>query len=138
MQCVNMQKQWRCRLGKNKDLQVKIDHQEAVVGNHGRFSTRKEQRASKICYDAAIPLIPFAKFIIKCYILAVGIFCFGGSLSMQNQVSEDIMNRIKRFVDEYGWDWIVVKQVVNNYYGTQYTVSQIRKIYESNECGKGF
>lgn len=57
---------------------------------------------------------------------------------MQNQVSEDIMNRIKRFVDEYGWDWIVVKQVINNYYGTQYTVSQIRKIYESNECGKGF
>lgn len=57
---------------------------------------------------------------------------------MQNQVSEDIMNRIKRFVDEYGWDWIVVKQVINNYYGTQYTVNQIQKIYESNECGKGF
>lgn len=93
---------------------------------------------SKICYDAAIPLIPLAKFIIKCYILAVEIFCFGGSLSMQNQVSEDIMNRIKRFVDEYGWDWIVVKQVINNYYDTQYTVNQIRKIYESNECGKGF
>lgn len=49
---------------------------------------------------------------------------------MQNQVSEDIINRIKRFVDEYRWDWIVVKQVINNYYGTQYTVNQIRKIYE--------
>ena len=57
---------------------------------------------------------------------------------MQNQVSEDIMNRIKRFVDEYGWDWIVVKQVINNYYGTQYTVNQIRKIYESNESCKEF
>ncbi len=54
---------------------------------------------------------------------------------MQNQVSEDIISRIKRYVDEYRWDWIVVKQVVNNYYGTQYTVAQIRKIYESNECG---
>ena len=57
---------------------------------------------------------------------------------MQDQVSEDIMNRIKRFVDEYGWDWIVVKQVINNYYGTQYTVNQIRKIYESNESSKEF
>ena len=32
MQCMNMQKQWRCRSGKNKDLQVKIDHQGAVAG----------------------------------------------------------------------------------------------------------
>ena len=47
MQCVNMQKQWRCRLGKNKDLQVKIDHQEAVVGDPNRFSEQKSKKCQK-------------------------------------------------------------------------------------------
>ncbi len=49
---------------------------------------------------------------------------------MERWKPEDIVKRIKRYIDEYKWGWGITRQIVNRFYGTQYTTADVKKIYK--------
>ena len=48
---------------------------------------------------------------------------------MDKWTPDDIVKRVKRYIDEYKWGWGITKQLVNRFYGTQYTTADVKKIY---------
>ena len=47
----------------------------------------------------------------------------------------DIKRRLVRYIDNYGWNWGVVRRQINDYFGTDYTVQQLQQIYKTtDEC----
>ena len=47
----------------------------------------------------------------------------------------DIKLRLVRYIDNYGWNWGVVRRQINDYFGADYTVQQLRQIYKTtDEC----
>lgn len=50
---------------------------------------------------------------------------------MDSQMKEQIEERLKRYIDDYGWGWGVTARQINFYFGTEYTVSQLQDIYKS-------
>lgn len=50
---------------------------------------------------------------------------------METNQSDEIIRRIRRFVDEYGWKWNFVRQSINGFFGTDYTVEQLKRLYKS-------
>lgn len=46
-----------------------------------------------------------------------------------------IKRRLMRYIDDYGWNWGFVRRQINDYFGTDYTVQQLRQIYRiPDEC----
>ena len=42
---------------------------------------------------------------------------------------EEINTRLLRYIDEYGWKWSLVKKIINDYFGTDYSMKQLQTIY---------
>lgn len=45
---------------------------------------------------------------------------------MQEQLEE----RLVRYVDEYGWNWGVVKRQINGFFGTNYSADDLKKTHK--------
>ena len=54
-----------------------------------------------------------------------------GALAMDNETMDKIRERIIRYVDEYGWNWVIVRKQINGYFGTDMSAEQLRKIYNN-------
>lgn len=50
---------------------------------------------------------------------------------MDSQMKEQIEERLKRYIDDYGWGWGVAARQINLFFGTSYTAQQIEGIYKS-------
>lgn len=50
-------------------------------------------------------------------------------IGMGNNQSDEIIRRVRRFVDEYGWNWGIVRRHINGFFGTAYTAVQLKKLY---------
>ena len=50
-------------------------------------------------------------------------------VAMDKWTPDDMVKRVKRYIDEYKWGWGITKQLVNRFYGTQYTTADVKKIY---------
>lgn len=47
----------------------------------------------------------------------------------QNQ-KDQIEERLVRYIDDYGWGWGVAMHQINGFFGTSYTVLQLRQMYK--------
>lgn len=45
---------------------------------------------------------------------------------MDNETMDKIRERIIRYVDEYGWNWVMVRKQINAYFGTALSAEQLR------------
>ena len=43
---------------------------------------------------------------------------------------EDILSTLLRYRDEYQWSWNFSMRLINLYYGTQYTVKELKALYK--------
>ena len=43
---------------------------------------------------------------------------------------EDILPTLLRYRDEYQWSWNFSMRLINLYYGTQYTVKELKALYK--------
>ena len=50
---------------------------------------------------------------------------------MDGQMKEQIEERLKRYIDDYGWGWGVAARQINFYFGTSYTAQQLQQMYKS-------
>lgn len=55
---------------------------------------------------------------------------------MDNETMDKIRERIIRYVDEYGWNWGVVKRQINDYFGTDLSAEELRRIYKNNKAAR--
>jgi hypothetical protein len=59
-----------------------------------------------------------------------------GALAMDNETMDNIRERIIRYVDEYGWNWVTVRKQINAYFGTALSAEQLRKIYKLSKAAR--
>ena len=59
-----------------------------------------------------------------------------GALAMDNETMDNIRERIIRYVDEYGWNWVMVRKQINAYFGTALSAEQLRKIYKLSKAAR--
>lgn len=52
-----------------------------------------------------------------------------GFMIIENNMTDKIKQRLMRYIDDYGWNWGVVRRQINDYFGTDYTVQQLHQIY---------
>ena len=45
---------------------------------------------------------------------------------MQNDMPDEIVQRIMRYVDNHGWNWGVIKRLINGRFGTAYSTEQLK------------
>lgn len=55
---------------------------------------------------------------------------------MDNETMDKILERIIRYVDEYGWNWVMVRKQINAYFGTALSAEQLRKIYKLSKAAR--
>ena len=48
----------------------------------------------------------------------------------------EILAAAKRYVDGYHWSWNMARRLINNYYGTQYTDSELKKLCRNSRKDK--
>lgn len=56
---------------------------------------------------------------------------------MDNETMDKIRERIIRYVDEYGWNWVTVRKQINAYFGTALSAEQLRKLYKLSKAARG-
>lgn len=44
----------------------------------------------------------------------------------------EILAALARYVDGYHWSWNMARRLINRYYGTQYTDSDLKKLYRNS------
>lgn len=49
---------------------------------------------------------------------------------MNDQMQEQLENRLVRYIDDYGWNWGVAMHQINGFFGTNYSVSQLQMMYK--------
>lgn len=49
---------------------------------------------------------------------------------MNDQMQEQIENRLVRYIDDYGWNWGVTMHQINGFFGTNYTIPQLQMMYK--------
>lgn len=59
-----------------------------------------------------------------------------GALAIYNETMDKIRERIIRYVDEYGWNWIMVMKQINAYFGTAMSAEQLRKLYKLSKAAR--
>lgn len=45
-------------------------------------------------------------------------------------MTDEIKQRLVRYIDDYGWGWGVVKRQINGFFGTDYTIPQLKEMYK--------
>lgn len=55
---------------------------------------------------------------------------------MDNETTDNIRERIIRYVDEYGWNWGIVRKQINDYFGTELSAEELRKFYRNNKAAR--
>ena len=55
---------------------------------------------------------------------------------MDNETMDNIRERIIRYVDEYGWNWAMVRKQINAYFGTALSAEQLRKLYKLSKAAR--
>lgn len=55
-----------------------------------------------------------------------------GPLYSKSDVSP-ISETLRRYVEDYGWRWPMVRSLINRRFGTTYTTRQLMGIYESQK-----
>lgn len=60
-------------------------------------------------------------------------FFVGGGLSMQNDMPDEIVQRIMRYVDNHGWNWGIIKRLINGRFGTAYSTEQLQRAYRKGD-----
>ena len=44
-------------------------------------------------------------------------------------IPEYLLPALQRYREQYGWNWTITTRLINRYYGTEYTVKELRQIY---------
>lgn len=58
-----------------------------------------------------------------------------GFMIIENNMTDKIKQRLMRYINDYGWNWGVVRRQINDYFGTDYSVQQLQQIYKTtDEC----
>ena len=52
---------------------------------------------------------------------------------MQNDMPDEIVQRIMRYVDNHGWNWGIIKRLINGRFGTAYSTEQLQRPYRKGE-----
>lgn len=48
----------------------------------------------------------------------------------------EILTALERYIDTYHWSWNMARRLINKYYGTQYTDSELKKLYQNSRKGR--
>lgn len=48
----------------------------------------------------------------------------------------EVLAALERYVDGYHWSWNMARRLINKYYGTQYTESDLKKLYRNSRKAK--
>ena len=49
---------------------------------------------------------------------------------MDDQMQEQLEERLVRYIVDYGWNWGVTMHQINGFFGTTYSVSQLQMMYK--------
>lgn len=44
-------------------------------------------------------------------------------------IPEYLIPTIRRYREQYGWNWAITTRIINRYYGTECTKKELEKIY---------
>lgn len=56
---------------------------------------------------------------------------------MEEERIDEIKCRLMRYVDEYGWNWSFARKLINDFFGTDYTMKQLRIFYAKAKAEAG-
>lgn len=48
-------------------------------------------------------------------------------------IDEYVLPVLVRYIDRYGWGWSISRRIINRYYGTEYTLNQLKRLYRQNK-----
>ena len=48
----------------------------------------------------------------------------------------DILAALTRYIDQYNWSWNMARRLINRYFGTKYTESDLKKLYRRHQAGQ--
>lgn len=53
---------------------------------------------------------------------------------MYADISAEFSEYLDRYVEQYNWNWGVIRRLINARFGTAYTAVQLKQIYRKRSC----
>ena len=50
----------------------------------------------------------------------------------QTILDEYILSTLSRYIDRYGWSFAMSTRIINRYYGTEYTLRELKMLYRKS------